>query len=388
MFQHWTEYTCVGCGGGFRYTTRRTRTQQRAWPMVKMRPCPTCGLYQPDMVGWQRAKLHLLIACGASAVTTFLGLIGAGRGLPEWRTTWMAAAVALLAFLGQIALLFWNPNHNPGANRNKAKGLLRQGRLESLRGETPDLAKDELPRPRMGVGTAFALSALALGIVPFASAELVRLALGWPLNREWYPAVVGPGDESRFYFPDTVSCLGPMWNGRADAELLNAGELGLGEERFEVTTSRTTWGKEIRFDDKPVRAAVQPWVDLRIPDAPQLGGKDLRVKLDLVVTFPQDQGTHFVNAQRDFTDTPVLRLADRPRAGFIYRVLCRAGTWGGAAWQLLASLVLMEASRSFRREAFPPKAYADREADDYEDEEDDPPRRRSRRRPRIRGDDD
>jgi hypothetical protein len=383
MIQHWMEYDCVGCGGAYRYTTRRTHIRQRRpkrW--VRMRPCPSCGLYQPDMVAALRVRNHLLVGLGAAAVTGFLGVVGWSAGAPEWGTTLGAAGVAVLALLAQVASLCWNPNRNPQANLAKARRLRQAGELERLRRETPDLAKHELPRPRLGWLHGFALGGLALGILPFVTPELVRLAFGWPLNRDWYPAVVGPGDESRIYFDQTIYSLKGLWTGRAAAEVVNAREVGLDRERLEATTREADWGDVIHFEEKHRGGVQRPWVDVRIPDSPQLGGKELRVKVDLAAVFPADQGKIFVNQERQFTQTASVKLADVPWAGRVYAALCRGGTLGGAAWLLLMSLALALAAHSFRREAFPAKATAEDE-DDYEDDY----RPRRGRRRQLRDDD-
>jgi hypothetical protein len=332
------------------------------------------------MVATQRAHYHLPVACVASVLTAVLGVCGWANGAPEWATTLTAAAVAVLALLAQSALLFWDPNRKPEANRVRAKGLCRKGELERLRGETPDLAKEELPRPRLGLLHAFALCGMALGILPFVSAELVRLALGWPLNRDWYPAVVGPRDESRFYFPETIYSVRGLWDGRDPAaELLNAPEVGLAPERLEATTHHDRWGDRINSKQEERWGSARTWVDVRIPDAPPLGGKNLRMRIDLTATYPADRGTQFVNEEQAFTQTAIVRLADTPRAGIVYASLCR----GGALWLFLMSLALMLAALSFRHEAYPAKVVAESEE---EDEDDDYPRRRARPR-RIRGDD-
>src|SRR5262245_1975374 len=73
----WKEHTCAACGATYSYLLQRKVTgtagnPQRAEELarkkvgptlekeVDLHPCPTCGLMQPDMVGQQRAKKHLL----------------------------------------------------------------------------------------------------------------------------------------------------------------------------------------------------------------------------------------------------------------------------------------------------------------------------------------
>jgi hypothetical protein len=352
------------------------------------------------MIAAQRSFWHLLFGLGTAGVIGFIGLLGTGRAAPEYGTTLAAAAVAVLSLMVHGAFLIWDPNRKPQANLEKARRFRRLGRLERLRGETPELAKEELPHPRFRWLHAAALIGMAVGVVPFVTPEVVRLVRGWPLNRGWFPAVVGPGDEARIYHPSSVQSLTGLWTGEATAEALNARELGLARAQLEATTHQDSWGNFIQFEQKHKTGYVRPWVDVRVPDAAQLAGKDLQVKVDVMVTYPADHGANFLNEQRLFTQTAFIQLADTPGAGSVYTALCRGGTFGGALWLLLMGLVLALAARPFRYDGFPGKPAAEREDDDDDDYDDRPRRSRSRRirddddRPprgrsrRIRGDDD
>ena len=72
----WKEHTCIRCGAVYAYEFVRNikgqgsteakaslKAQAAADKAIRrdvdMQPCPTCGLYQPDMVGQQRARRHL-----------------------------------------------------------------------------------------------------------------------------------------------------------------------------------------------------------------------------------------------------------------------------------------------------------------------------------------
>jgi hypothetical protein len=370
MIQYWTEHVCVGCGGAYRYKSGQSRVQRRRpKPRIAMRPCPTCGHYQPDMIAAQRFQFHVGLGFAAAAVAVSLCFVGWTMTLPEWGTTLAAAAVAVLALLAQSAILLRDPNRNPEANRQKAKRLRKLGILERLRGETPELTKEEPPRPRVGSAHAVVLVGLALGILPFLTAELVRLALGWPLNRDWYPAVIGPGDESRIYFSPYIVCLNGMWDGDARAEVLNADAAGLADGQLKAVTHHAAWGGVIHVDQKHGGGDFRwPWVDVQIPNESRLAGKELRIKTDLVVTYPAPSGMKYVNEERDSTQTVVVKLADRPGAGRVYASLCRGGTLGGALWLVLMGLAIGLAARPYRHEAFPAKVIAEDEDDVYDDE--------------------
>ena len=69
----WKHHKCIGCNGSYAYEfirkiTGTGRTAEKATAASKanaekalkrdtdLHPCPTCGLYQPDMIGQRRAK--------------------------------------------------------------------------------------------------------------------------------------------------------------------------------------------------------------------------------------------------------------------------------------------------------------------------------------------
>src|SRR5271155_1553019 len=71
----WKEHICAGCGRSYSYRLVRHVSVQNVTAAaataaaehatapklknyVEQSPCPTCGLYQPDMVGAWRAQSH------------------------------------------------------------------------------------------------------------------------------------------------------------------------------------------------------------------------------------------------------------------------------------------------------------------------------------------
>src|ERR1700682_3888884 len=91
----WKGHTCCRCGQPYRYLCERKKKGQGKNPAaasaaaqkavvaalayeVDQQPCPTCGLYQPDMVAALRRRRHWYVFWLA-----FLGaggLLDAGRG--------------------------------------------------------------------------------------------------------------------------------------------------------------------------------------------------------------------------------------------------------------------------------------------------------------------
>jgi hypothetical protein len=384
---------CIGCGNAYRYRLSPPKAGQgQAKPDVKLRPCPTCGLYQPDMIGSRRMRFHLGFGLlGAIAAGVVAGL-GVSDAEPERVMMWIAAGIAAATFLCQLAVTLWNPNRNPSANRSRAKRWLESGSLEGERVPPTNRGDAGLPRWGFGLPQGLALAGIAFGIVLFVSAELIRLAFGWPLNEGWYPGVVGPGDESRLYFAERISPVKGLWNGQAGAELLNTPEVGLADARLDTTTQQDTWQGNIWMSNKNDKTRLlYPWVAIRIPDSPQLAGAQLRIKANLTAEFPALRGGHYENEQRSFTQTASVQLATTPGAGRLYATVWHVSAFGGAVWLLLMSLILVVDNWSLSRHANPRKVVTEeddqdederprrrRRRDDPRDEDDEPPRRRRR----------
>ena len=88
------EHTCAGCGSVYSYPLVRTvegssttseqaaREQAEANAAaatkkeIELHPCPTCGLYQPDMVAKQRKARHLTILL-LGTILAMITLLGA-----------------------------------------------------------------------------------------------------------------------------------------------------------------------------------------------------------------------------------------------------------------------------------------------------------------------
>jgi hypothetical protein len=348
-----------------------------------MRPCPTCGLYQPDMIAHRRIGGQLAI--GGLGVLAALLFVGLG----DTKYTWLGCGVGAVALtlLAQLLLLLWNPNRNPERNRAQAKRLLRSGDMQLLRGQAPDCVAPG--RLRWGIGPihGIALAGMAFATLPFFAAELVRLAFGWPMNSTCVPGVVGPGDEARLHFAEQFWSVKGLWNGEASACALNAPELGPEGAALQATTHREKWAGDIWFDRKEgADRRVTPWVAIRVPDAPGLAGKQLQVRADLLVTYPASQGNTYVNREKALTQTTSLRLADRPGAGQLYRYVWYIGGLVGSGCVGLMTLLLMRATWLFSKKANAMKVVHEgedepdenRDPDDDEDDRHDRSRRRRR----------
>jgi hypothetical protein len=342
------------------------------------------------MVGNRRLGLHLAGGALGLVITGALAVLGTDLTLSDRQAMWGSAGVGTAVLLAQLIISLWNPNRNLEANQRRAKQLLTSGNMERLRGETPEKAARHLPRWGFGPVHGLALAGMAFANVLFIAAELVRLACGWPMNPDWTPGVIGPGDESRLYFSERLSSVKGLWDGQPSAWALNAHELGLDGAALPAQTHHDSWAGTIYVKENESSKTVRPWAEVRFPDSPRVAGKQLQVRADLVVVFPAPLGRdRWEDKQQAFTRTTSVRLAARPGAGRLYAYVWHGGGFAGAAWLGLMSLVFAAAAWSLRRKAFPLKVVHDAEDEpDDEDENDryDEDDRYDRRRRRRRDD--
>jgi hypothetical protein len=375
--QYWKRHDCVGCGSAYRYSFGGLRkTAPRGGKVPDMRPCPTCGLYQPDMVGTRRLRLHLLFGLiGLIGVGITAGF-GIGRVMPDRMVIGGMAAMGGAVLLGQLLVLVWNPNRNLDANRRRARQLIKSDNMELLHGDNPAKAASALPHFGFRRAHMVALIGLLVAIGFFVTGELVRLGFGWPVNSEWRPSVVGPGDQSRIFFPSLQSIDG-RWSGEATAHVVNASELGLTDTRLSVQTNQDTWGGTIHVESNKQRSWFSPWVDVRIPESAQLAGKEIVIHIDLQVTSPVVYGNEYRNEQARQTRTVSLQLANQPGAGRLYTYALYGGGILGAVGMMAMSLTLVALAVSLRRTGSPMRLVEEQE----EDDEDENRRGRRRRKP-------
>ena len=344
----WKEHTCVGCGGVFRYrmkwqqagegpTEEAAEVAARKVAMdsvkerVEMYPCPSCGRYQPDMVADTHSALHtLLVVVLTIALGILLALFVFGY-IPRDLVTWVALGLRPVA-LGHLRLVLSNPNRDLEANRQKAREAVE---AKTLMLEEPGRPGQPLPRTcpqHLGVGNAFALLLLLLGIGLLASPEVVRLVSGWPTNRDCDPMIVGPGDSVTVHLPDEVASIRGLWSGEATVEVLNARELGLESSRLPAVSSSDRWGR-VMFGKRLWTKSTRLWAHVEIPEAENLTGKTMRMQISLAVKYPAKHGLlGFREEYRTLGHTAEMHLAS-PHAGLEYFLLW----WGrrGNRWMLV-----------------------------------------------------
>jgi hypothetical protein len=380
----WKEHSCVSCGGTFAYLFVRRVTGQAGTEAaamnnaqaaarkavkheVDLRPCPTCGLYQPDMVGAQRARRHWMIFWATLGYLTLLLVLQGFAVLTADATIWLLALGCALALVANLVVDWHNPNRDLEANQQLARRDLETGRMQQGQAGRTESPSAELGTPRWSPmhRLAFVLMVVALGVLVLP--EGIRAMRGWPLNGDWHPPVAGPGDETYLYLPDSISSVKGFWSGAASVSASLADSPN--EPAFQVAavTNNTNWGNNIRVKSSEKYSSSRLWVTLRLPDRPDLAGKKLQFTIDLKVNYPMMMGANFVNQQGAFNRTGELRLAT-PGAGKEYNQLWWLGVLGGGGLLLAMNLGLIGAANALKRQALPTNVYTVQEDQPQADE--------------------
>ena len=352
----WKQHTCVTCGSAYKYSFTRyaegtastpAGAQANASKLLQtaldttfdLKPCPFCGLMQPEMVGQARGERH-----GCMIGTSFLLLVVLsvmyGFGWAHFRTlSYVALAATIFITLKHIAAALHNPNFDMTANKAKAAKDVEAGATALVeKGADPGL--DSLPTSVTPVMKTAILMLLATWAM-FPAAEVYRMASGWTYNAQCEPPVAGPGEVVRIDTGHSVSSIKGYWNGAGTVLARNTDELGVESDAFPViphhdysSGGRLSWKSSERSDSSNVYA------EIKIPDAPQLAGKTAVLEIAMDLKTPQFKSSSAYTEQgQSFTLSKRLAIAARG-AGQRYMLVWWAGMIGGLVLQLLAGFIL------------------------------------------------
>src|SRR5262249_44624644 len=137
-----------------------------------------------------------------------------------------------------------NPNRNTDVNLDVAKGSARAGVLQVCTPGNQVQPDRDLHWHRWSLGHWVCFALMGVGLPAIASPELLRVARGWPLNKDWYPPVVGPGDNAYIYFPNKITTVKGYWRGQAAVRIKNARELNV-QETMRAESQNDSWGNTI-----------------------------------------------------------------------------------------------------------------------------------------------
>jgi hypothetical protein len=305
----WKQHTCFECGGVYRYKIVReacgegrfpeaareeavTKVFQRLAREVDPNPCPSCGLIQPDMVGQGKRRGHALATAAAGLLlAVFVGVSYVWGGFVIDDVAAYAAAIAGGAAVAHLVIALSNPNRDREANRRRAEVAVAAGRVEVVSSGT---VTDSLPRAaNVTARHVLALACVLLAAPAFLIPVFVRVANGWPLEHDFPPGVVSPGDDLTVSLPATAEMTSAdgRWRGEAIVDVLNAAAVG-SPATLPATTRSDNWGKVIETSrsNLPLKSL---WAHVHIPDDPALGGQTLQLQVTLLIVYPVDKGLQF-----------------------------------------------------------------------------------------------
>jgi hypothetical protein len=307
------QHTCDACGCVFRYTTQTTicgvamgqeaaladlrrrlprqLEQLRKNPdsVVERHPCPGCGCLPPEM------NLRTVGAHGGVLLASFFVLLGAfclaadpglKRSASETNLAWFGVVAFTVVAAGHVVAAWTNPNRDPRANRRRAKREVAGGIVRVV---TPGVKPAAPCGPaNLSIGQLSALLLVLLAPLPFFSALSYR-ARGPAVkdNPHLKPTLVSPGDEFTCALPGlSVEGLG-RWRGRPTVRVLNAKEVGI--RTLPARGNDEVWGHElevhVRSGDRLENRPLDPVVSFTMPDDPNLGGQELRLQVDMKITY-------------------------------------------------------------------------------------------------------
>jgi hypothetical protein len=369
----------VACGGQFSYLFLRKAVGTAATPPLATRaaeakakkllasdvdshPCPTCGIYQPDMIGARRSKLQgLLLALSVVAVIV-LFILSASHALQDDVLAPTAAVTIAAIGVLQFFVDARRPNRDLAANRQAALKSIERGVLRPDKVGQTALGVEEPWRPR---GPRFGPAAYifyVVALLAILAPSIVRDRQAWPFNRNCYPPVVGPGDSTCFYMRQTVRSIKGYFRGSVTATARETGggpEFGLGAH-----SSDADWGQSIQVESGEKDSSARLWVKLDVPGKAELAGKEIQCRILLSAAYPKADpvGNTFHVEHGTFDDALTLQLGP-PRSGSTYRTIWWIGALGGMALFLLSGTLRLGDARRLRKQALPTSVYNDPPAD-------------------------
>lgn len=350
----WKRHICVNCGAVFRYFMTRQVTSQGATEEqartnlqnvavmtmengVDAHPCPTCGMVQPEMAGAARRQAYGWL-CWLAAGLTLVMAITMGFQFPISSITLGGMIGAALLALICLVTAFGNPNANLTANLNKARAqvaaqqLFLDGELENPPPRKTDVAG--LTDGKHPVGFIMLGLALLLMVAP----EGLRNLKGWKENSNWFPAVMGPGDDSTYYFHGGIHSIKGYWNGQVKAQLTSPGL----DKPLTLTakTQDNKWGDTISAKSSEENESVSLWTTVTMPKEASLTHQDASLELEVQYVAPVMKGSsNFVETPGKVSEKPQVHLATAGSAA-TYGGLGWLAVWGGGGLLTLAAITL------------------------------------------------
>lgn len=369
-------HVCVNCDGEFSYLLARDvdvrgRSPQDAAILareaameaadhaVDRHVCPHCGVVQPEMLADDVQPRYLLgLGLGLGTLLFVLAMVATDR-----LSIYVASQISFFLLAASAGPYLWgamhDPNRTPHLNIPQARadidaGVLFEGDHQSAVGPLQShgrLVKPLLRSPEVYRGWALGLGASAVAAV--LAPVLLATFGGWYVNSALQPAVVGPGETARFRFDaDPIQSLGGMWNGQAYAEVLNARDLDALGYGAVAKTKESDWSGAATAGSVG-HAANGMYIDVTLPDLPELAGKTLDLSLEVRSVFPirTDPDKPLEERERNFHQDVAVMLAPAGSGtwytrSFWFGHLFSLSAWVGAFGALFLGCRDLRAARS------------------------------------------
>jgi hypothetical protein len=332
----WMQHLCTFCGARFRYRTQR---EAQAYP------CPSCGQFQPAMVAlMRRDRYGLAFGIGLVLLPAPFVLLMSDWWLSQQAAMWLMAILGLHLLAWHAWAALFNPNRDTTANRRLASRRIEARALVMDNGSQGEGASATLARRDQGLMLRVALAFVGVAVIPMP--EIARVVRAWPANARAAPPVAGPGERVRLYFPEHIRSLNRMWRGDGTVEIANSAQLGT--SLYLVASSKSdSWASTIYESpdfEKMSRKDSQVWLEVVLPERPELAGRTIELVMSLDVTYPVEAGhSHdrrerfFKSEHRAFKCTVHLQVAPRGAAS-AYESMFVLGTLGGTCLLFAASI--------------------------------------------------
>lgn len=385
----WKEHKCACCRTTYRYLFKRTmkgeggspelaaRNAERAVEKtleheVDQRPCPECGLYQPDMVAAKRAGGHWWALAAGAPIYLLLFILVMTDVMTFGTAAMVAAACAVPILAAHFLIDAANPNRDRDANRELGRRMEKSGDLWVPEDKQPKELSDKAIGNGLVSGHYISYAMLAGAVALFLLPLGLRLVMGMKSNPGWYPDVAGPGDTPYVYFPDKISAVKGYWSGQPRVTVLNAAEVG--NPSVGAVAKQQDWGNKISISSKQSKTSSPSlWTRLQLPADGSLAGKTLKLKIDMTVVYPAMMGANQFGEQTTMVSKTVDLNLSSSGAGKVYKLSFWLGFVGGSALLFAAGALLPMFSNQFRAQAhetsiFVPEGRKETESPELDDE--------------------
>jgi len=203
------QHTCIACGGQFSYLFARkvvgtadtpqgasvaaeASARQQITSDVDNHPCPTCGVFQPDMIGSRRLSAQRIMWMLSVVAVVVLFILSVSHILQD--DVFVPTALVVLGVTGliQLAIDARRPNRDLDSNRQKAQGLVDRGTLRLDTAGRPPQNFDEPWRPQKSLLPLAALVLFLAALAAIAAPKIMCVAgpsIRCATPASWDPAI-------------------------------------------------------------------------------------------------------------------------------------------------------------------------------------------------------